>query len=71
MRTSRDAVVVPATLNNVPDVLAVDLEVGGKVPPEVRYSDDDETAARVSRGVGKRHCREEDDNHNKSVEMAG
>jgi hypothetical protein len=71
MRTSRYAVVVPATLNNVPDVLAVDLEVGGKIPAEVRYSDDNETPGWVSRGVGEVDCREEDENHNKSVEIAG
>jgi hypothetical protein len=53
MRTSGYGVVVPPPLDNVSDALAIDLEVGGKVPAEVRYSDDDETAARVSRGVGK------------------
>jgi hypothetical protein len=29
MRTSRDAVVVPATLDNVRNGLAIDLQVGG------------------------------------------
>jgi hypothetical protein len=45
-------VVVPATLDNVPNGLAIDLQIGGKVPAEVRYSDDNETAAWMSRRVG-------------------
>ena len=47
-----DAVVVPATLDNVRNGLAIDLKVGGKVPAEVRYSDHNETATWLSRGVG-------------------
>ena len=52
MRPCRDVVIVTATLNNVPDGLAIDLQVAGKIPAEVRYSDDNETAARVSGGIG-------------------
>jgi hypothetical protein len=44
MPPSRDAVVVPATLDNVRNSLAIDLQVGGKVPAEVRHSDHNETA---------------------------
>jgi hypothetical protein len=36
MGTSRDAVVVPATLDNVRNGLAIDLQIGGNIPAEVR-----------------------------------
>jgi hypothetical protein len=52
MSPCRDVVVVPATLNNVPDGLAIDLKIGGKVPAEVCYSDHNETATWMSRGIG-------------------
>ena len=71
MRTSRDAVVVPATLDNVRNGSAIDLKVGGKVPAEVRHSDHNETATWLSRGVGRRDRREEDENEKKSVDIAG
>ena len=71
MRPCRDVVVVPATLDNVPDALAIDLEVGGKVPAEVRHSDHNETATSLSRGIGYRDCREEDENQEKSADVAG
>jgi len=71
MRTSRDAVVVPATLDNVPNGLAIDLQIGGKVPAEVRHSDHNETATWLSRGVGYRDCRKEDENQKKSADIAG
>jgi len=45
-------VIVPPTLNNIRDRLPIDLEVGGKIPAEVRHSDHNETATRVSRGIG-------------------
>jgi len=64
-------VIVSATLDNVRDGLAVDLQVGGKVPAEVRHSDNDETAIWLSSGVGYRGCREEDENQNKSADVAG
>jgi hypothetical protein len=52
MRTSREAVIVSATLDNVRNGLAIDLQIGGKVPAEVRHSDHNETATWLSRGVG-------------------
>ena len=52
MPPGRDAVVVPATLDNVRNGLAIDLQVGGNVPAEVRHSDHNETATWLSRGVG-------------------
>jgi hypothetical protein len=52
MAPGRDAVVVPATLDNVRNGLAIDLKVGRKIPAEVRYSDHNETATWLSRGVG-------------------
>ena len=67
MPPSRDAVVVPATLDNVRNGLAIDLKVGGKIPAEVRYSDHNETATWLSGGVGYRDCREEDENQKKSA----
>jgi protein-L-isoaspartate O-methyltransferase len=71
MRPCRDVVVVPATLDNVPGALTVDLKIGGKVPAEVRHSDHNETATWMSRGIGWRDCREEDRNQKKSAEIAG
>ena len=71
MRPGRDAVVVAATLDNVRNGLAIDLQIGGKVPAEVRHSDHNETATWLSRGVGYRDCREEDENQKKSAEIAG
>ena len=59
--------VVPATLDNVRNGLAIDLQVGGKVPTEVRHSDHNETATWLSGGVGYRDCREEDENQKKSA----
>ena len=58
MPPGRDAVVVPATLDNVRNGLVIDLKVGGKVPAEVRHSDHNETATWLSRGVGCLDCRE-------------
>ena len=49
-----DAVIVAATLDNVRNGLAIDLQVGGQVPAEVRHSDRNETATWLSRGVGYR-----------------
>jgi hypothetical protein len=45
--------------------LAIDLKVRRKVPAEVRYSDHNETATWLSRGVGQGDCREEDENEQK------
>ena len=67
MRPGRDAVVVAATLDNVRNGLAIDLQVGGKVPAEVRHSDHNETATWLSDGVGYRDCREEDKNQKESA----
>jgi hypothetical protein len=52
MPPGRDAVIVPATLDNVPNGLAIDLQVGGKIPAEVRHSDDNKTATWISCGIG-------------------
>jgi hypothetical protein len=64
-------VVVSATLDNVGNGLAVDLQVGGKVPAEVRHSDHNEMATCLSRGVDYRDCKEEDENQKKSAGIAG
>ena len=71
MPPGRDAAVVPATLDNVRNGLAIDLKVGGNVPAEVCHSDHNETATWLSRGVGQRDCREEDENQKKSADIAG
>ena len=63
--------IVPPTLNNIRDRLPIDLEVGGKVPAEVRHSDDNETATRLSGGVGHRDSREDNKNQKKSADVAG
>jgi hypothetical protein len=62
-------VVVPATLDNVRNGLAIDFQVGREIPAEVRHSDDNETA--TSRGVSSLDSREEDDNQKKSADIAG
>ena len=67
MPPGRDAVVVLATLDNVRNGLAIDLQIGGKVPAEVCHSDYNETATWLSGGVGYRDCREEDGNQKKSA----
>jgi len=36
-------VVVPVTLDNVRNGLAIDFQVGREIPAEVRHSDDNET----------------------------
>ena len=61
--------VISAPLDNVRNCLAIDLKVSGKVPAEVRHSDHNETAIRPSR-VGYGEGREEDENKNKSANMA-
>ena len=62
--------IVTATLHDVGNGLAIDLQVRCEVPTEVGYSDDNETASR-SGGVGCRDCRKENENKNKSAEIAG
>jgi len=47
-----DAAVVPASLDNVRNGLTIDLKAGRTIPAEVRYSDHNETATWLSRGVG-------------------
>ena len=62
---------VAATLNNVSDGSAIDFQVGGNVPAEIRRSDDNETATRLSRGVANRKCNKERNSKKKSAEIAG
>ena len=70
MPPGRDAVVVPATLDNVRNGLAIDLQVGGKVPAEVRHSDHNETASRFS-GVSLPGLQRKSENQKKSSDVAG
>jgi len=39
--------IVPATLDNIRNGLGIDLKIGGNVPAEVRYSDNNEAATRL------------------------
>lgn len=49
---------VPAALYNIGNGLAIDLEIGGDVRAEVRYSDHNETATWLGRVGGNRDYRE-------------
>jgi hypothetical protein len=71
MTARGDEAVVSATLNNSRDRSAIDLKIETNVPPEIRRSDDNETATWLSRSVGNRDCREEDENKKKSADVAG
>jgi hypothetical protein len=55
-------------LDNVSDGLAVYLQVGRKVPAEIRRSDHNQTATRLSRSVAKRNSGEKDHNQKKSAD---
>ena len=71
MAPGRDAVIVPATLDNVRNRLAIDLQIGSNIPAEVRRSNHNETATRLSRGIGYRDSREDDKNQKKSADTVG
>jgi hypothetical protein len=71
MPAGRDDVIVAAPLDNVRHGPSIDLEVGCKVPAEIRRSDDNEATTPLSRGVAKRHGRKEDENQKKSADVAG
>ena len=71
MGPGRDEVVVAATLDNVRDGLAIDLEIGGKVPAEIRRSDHNQTSPRLTGSFGKRESGNEDKDKNKSADAAG
>ena len=60
--------VITATLDNVRHGSAIDLKIGGKVPAEIRRSDHNQTATRLSRSVAKRNSGEEDKNQKKSAD---
>ena len=68
MAPGLDAVIVPATLDNVRNRLAIDLQINSNIPAEVRRSDHNEAATWLSRGVGYGDCREEDENQKKSAD---
>jgi len=71
MPAGRDTVVVPATLDNVRNGSAIDLEIGGKVPAEVRRPDHNQTTTRVSRSLARRKSGDENKNKNKSADVTG
>ena len=59
--------IVAPTLNNVSNGSAIYLQVGGKVPAEIRGSDHNRTATWLSRSFDKRNSGEEDQNQKKSA----
>ena len=67
----RDGMIVFATLDDVRDRSAIDLEISDHVPTEIGHSDHNQTASTRSGGVGDRDCREENENQNKSADTAG
>lgn len=68
MSAGWDQMIVAATLDNVPNSSAIYLQVGGKVPAEIRRSDHNQTATWLSRSVAKRNSGEEDKNEKKSAD---
>jgi len=70
MSACRDNMVITATLDNVRHGSAIDLKIGGKVPAEIRRSDDNEATIWLSRGIAKRDCRKEDKNQQNSADIA-
>ena len=71
MAPGRDAVIVPATLDNVRNRLTIDLQINSNIPPEVRRSDHNEAATWFSRGAGYRDSRKDDKNQKKSAAATG
>ena len=68
MSPGRDVTVVPATVDNIRNGLAIDLEIGGNLPAEVRYSDNNKTATWLSCVGGYRDCGEEDETQKESAD---
>jgi len=68
MSAGWDQMIVAPTLNNVSNGSAIYLQVGGKVPAEIRGSDHNQTATRLSRSVAKRNPGGEDQNQKKSAD---
>ena len=60
--------IVAPTLDNVSNGSAIYLQVGGKVPAEIRGSDHNQTATWLSRRADKRNSGEEDQNQKKSAD---
>ena len=68
MSAGWDQMIVAPTLDNVSNGSAIYLQVGGKVPAEIRGSDHNQTATWLSRSVAKRNSGEEDQNQKKSAD---
>jgi len=62
MSADWDQMIVAATLDNVSNGSAIYLQVDGKVPAEIRRSDHNQTATRLSRSVAERNSGKEDKN---------
>ena len=63
--------VIAAVLDNVRNGFAIDLQIGGEVPAEIRDPDHNETATLGTGGVGCRDRKEKDKNQNKFADVAG
>ena len=68
MSAGWDQMIVAPTLDNVSNGSAIYLQVGGKVPAEIRRSDHNQTATWLSRSFDKRNSGEEDQNQKKSAD---
>jgi hypothetical protein len=71
MPASRDQTVIAATLDNISHGSAINLQIGGNVPAEVRRSDHNQTTTRLTRSFVKREPGEEDKNQEKSADAMG
>ena len=63
--------VIAAALNNVRNGFAIDLQIGGEIPAEIRDPDHNKTTTLIRGGVGCRHCKEENENQKKFTDVAG
>jgi len=63
-----DQMIVAATLDNISNGSAIYLQVGRKVPAEIRRSHHNQTATRLNRSFAKRTSGEKDKNQKKSAD---
>jgi hypothetical protein len=68
MSAGWDQMIVAAPLDDISNGSAIYLQVGGKVPAEIRRSDHNQTATRLSRSVAERNSGEKDKNQKKSAD---
>jgi hypothetical protein len=66
MTPRRHKVIVAASLHNVGDRSAIDLQIENYIPSKVRTSQNDETPTRVSGGSSERGCANKNKNQKES-----